>query len=338
MKCYRIKAWNDVFEDRRTRDVQRLTHVFLPITEDGEGFRFLMQTTEGISAYGVFIALVRIAGRCPGRGVLADERGPLTTDRMAIRTGMPKQVVADAVRVLESPDVGWLEAFELDAAPVAPSRGGAPVRAVAPPPARRPRADESPPLQQCNGHCSLPENQGSGQAVRSENPRPREDAARPDVAPQTPPAEAPLPAAALPNSQAAQGIAHCRKDQRNDPRYSRHDPRKDQPPKAQRVERPTSGKPAVQDLASRLVAFSWKGSTIYDQGAASAMAKQLFADRSINPHAQLSWAIETMHARSRTEVIENPGGYFRHLLLKERAPPEWIHEHQRQSAENLLND
>lgn len=316
MKTYRIKSWNDVFEDRRTRDVKRLEHVFLPVSEDGEGFRFLMQTTEGISAYGVFIALVRIAGRCPQRGVLADERGPLTTDRMAIRTGMPKQVVADAVRVLESLDVGWLEAFDPETGPEISRRGDAPERAALAPPARRPRADESPPLQQCNGQCSLPENQGNGQAVRSETPRPREDAARPDAA------QGPLPAAPLPDSQAAQGTAHCRNGAA----------------KAPRVERPTRGKPAVQDLAARIGAFAWQGTPIYDPGAASAMAKQLFTDRTINPHLQLAWAIETMHVRSRSESIGNPGGYFRHLLLKERAPPEWIHEYQRRAAKDLLDE
>jgi hypothetical protein len=81
--------------------------------------------------------------------------------------------------------------------------------------------------------------------------------------------------------------------------------------------------------------FSFRDQPLYDQGAASAIARELFRDRKVNPSAQLAWAIETMHERSRTEAIENPSGYFRKLLLKERAPPEWIHNYQRRKALEL---
>lgn len=299
MKCYRVKSWDAVFEDRRTREVKKMEYCFLPIAEDGEGFRTLMQTNEGITAYGVFIALVRIAGRCPERGVFADERGPLTTDRMAIRTGMPKQVVADAVKLLESPEVGWLETFECENGYV----GAAPTR-------RRHSADEPPHLQQCNGQCSLPEQQGNGQAVRLDTPGAR--------------GEIPLPAAALPNSQAAQGTAHCRNALPGN--------EKTETPPRNPEAKPNEN---VQAIAAELMRFEVGKAPLYDEGSAKAIARELCRNRKIIPGLQLVWAIETMHDRARTESIDNYAGYFRKLLLKERAPPEWIHEYQRKKAQEL---
>jgi len=318
MTTYRIKCWNRTFEDRRSREIDRLKYVNVPVSDDGEGFRMLMSTPEGVQAYGAFIAVVRIAARMKSRGVLKDERGPLTARRLAVLAGMPHEVMEKALPMLASDDIGWLEDAEKAVAEASePDIDGEndehddeepmerPPRADRAPTARRRSAVRAP--QQCNGQCSLPNSQGNGQAVRSDTPGARE--------------ENPLPAAALPDSEAARGTAHCQ-------------PQESKPSRTPRADG-NQGSPGVIEIATRLMNFTFRQQSLFDQGASSAIARELFRDRKVNPSVQFAWAVETMHTRTRTESIDNPAGYFRKLLLKERAPPEWIHEHQRKKAQEL---
>lgn len=161
MTTYRIKLWNQTFEDRRARELERLKFVALPVAEDGEGFRMLMSTPEGVQAYGAFIAVVRIAARMKSRGVLRDERGPLTARRLAVLAGMPHEVMEKALSILASDEIGWLEdAEQSDAGASEPHIDGdgehaaeratnaRRSRADAAPTPRRPRADRAPHTEQ----------------------------------------------------------------------------------------------------------------------------------------------------------------------------------------------
>lgn len=112
MKTYRIKDWNRVFENHRSRELKALDYVSWPVRSTSEAFKFLMRSQEGVLAFGVFSALVAEAARCPARGVLADEKGPITVRRMALRLGTPESVIEAAVKLLTSDDVGWLEEFD----------------------------------------------------------------------------------------------------------------------------------------------------------------------------------------------------------------------------------
>jgi hypothetical protein len=61
-----------------------------------------------VAAYGVFVALVQIAAKVPVRGVLADEKGPMSDNVLAARIGCPLEVLTKALQVLTGPDVGWI--------------------------------------------------------------------------------------------------------------------------------------------------------------------------------------------------------------------------------------
>ena len=108
---YKIKNWNEVFEKFMTRDRHRgLDWVSWPTAQDSEGFLFLSRTPEGHIALGVFGALVQFAGRRrkEDRGVLADDKGPLTPERYSARYGLHIDHARAAWKLLSEPPVGWL--------------------------------------------------------------------------------------------------------------------------------------------------------------------------------------------------------------------------------------
>lgn len=105
---WRIKDWNDVFEDYRSREVKRLAWLKFDLGRESEAYRLLLQSREGVMAYGVFWAIVQIAAKMPVRGVLEDERGPFTPARLSLRIGTPAPLIEEAIAILTRPDVGWL--------------------------------------------------------------------------------------------------------------------------------------------------------------------------------------------------------------------------------------
>ena len=108
-EAYAIKDWNETFENFRTRALTTaLRWVQLPTKQDALGFRMLMRSPEGVSAYGVFIALVQIAAKVPNRGVLADDKGPMSDNVLAARVGCSLEILTKALEVLTGPEVGWI--------------------------------------------------------------------------------------------------------------------------------------------------------------------------------------------------------------------------------------
>lgn len=126
MTCYRIKDWDSVFENRRTRELDGLRYVCWPTSQNSEAFNVLIRTNAGREALGIFGALVQWAARAPVRGTLVDHKGPLTPARFAARFSVPEADAVAAFELLASPLIGWLESAD------------------APPIDRRPSADVVP--------------------------------------------------------------------------------------------------------------------------------------------------------------------------------------------------
>jgi len=107
---YAIKAWNAIFENNRSRQLDEPTYVNWPVRRDSEGFASLMRDAKGIAAFGIFAALAQWMGRQPMKtrllGILADDKGPLTPERFAVRMGAPVRDVRAAWDRLAS--IGWL--------------------------------------------------------------------------------------------------------------------------------------------------------------------------------------------------------------------------------------
>lgn len=104
-----IRNWDEHFECSQSRKVGRsLNWVATPCKHDGKSFRRLMLRPDGVEIYGAWILLVQIAAKCPRRGVLADQDGPLVADDFAIKTGCPVSTFEKAIKVLSGTDIGWV--------------------------------------------------------------------------------------------------------------------------------------------------------------------------------------------------------------------------------------
>jgi hypothetical protein len=63
-KFWRIKDWNEHFENNRTRDLKRMAWVPMPNKMDGDGYTELLDHPNGAAHFGVWVAIVEIASRC----------------------------------------------------------------------------------------------------------------------------------------------------------------------------------------------------------------------------------------------------------------------------------
>lgn len=124
---YTIKAWERHYENAQSRKSKKSHRwVAMPNKHDGKGFRRIMAMRDGAAIYGAWCLIVQIASKCPMRGVLADDDGPLDAEDMASKTGCPSSVFSRALEVLTSERVAWIlvEVYQSATRPVEQSGSG----------------------------------------------------------------------------------------------------------------------------------------------------------------------------------------------------------------------
>lgn len=106
---YSIRDWNENFENAGSRKLKG-AHGWVPIPtkHDGKSYRRLMMMPRGPEIYAAWILIIQVAAKCPTRGVLADQDGPLTEDDLSIKTSCPAELFSAALKVLASKEIGWL--------------------------------------------------------------------------------------------------------------------------------------------------------------------------------------------------------------------------------------
>lgn len=105
---YSIRRWDEIFENSQSRQHRRLSWVPVPNKHDGKSYRRLIARENGLALYGAWCLMVQVASKCPVRGVLADEDGPLDAEDLAAKTGGSAQLFAEAFELLSQPKLGWL--------------------------------------------------------------------------------------------------------------------------------------------------------------------------------------------------------------------------------------
>lgn len=114
---YRVRNWEDHYENHITRKIKHLNWVATPNKHDGRGFRRLLRMPDGIALYGAWHIILQVASKMPKRGTLADEDGPLTPEDISDKTGAPADLIRRALRACSSPEVGWLEVSSTSLSP-----------------------------------------------------------------------------------------------------------------------------------------------------------------------------------------------------------------------------
>ena len=116
MKAYRIKDWDEIYENNRSRTVKELQWVAIPNRHDGEGFKLVMQHARASEIFTAFVLILQVASRCEfqgKRGVLVRDGRPHDAASLALKTGGRSEWFELALEALSSPEIGWIEPFEV---------------------------------------------------------------------------------------------------------------------------------------------------------------------------------------------------------------------------------
>lgn len=106
----RIKNWDKLFENNRTREMVKMQWVPVPNRHDGEGYSTLMSHSDGLAFYGAWQLILQTASKCLDRGVLSRDDGTaLDAHAIAVKTRAPESILRKAIPVLI--EIGWLELF-----------------------------------------------------------------------------------------------------------------------------------------------------------------------------------------------------------------------------------
>jgi len=107
MVIYRIKDWESVFENNRSRELKKMRWFACPSRLDGDGYTTIMEEESGAACYGCFITFCAIASRCQQRGTLIRDSGlPHDVSSLSRMTRIPTKIIRLAIERLSA--VGWL--------------------------------------------------------------------------------------------------------------------------------------------------------------------------------------------------------------------------------------
>ncbi|MDE2426751.1 MAG: hypothetical protein KGO96_12690 [Elusimicrobia bacterium] len=113
---FRVRNWDEHFEVWQSRRIAGpLSWVGMPTKHDGKSYRRLMRKTNGPALFCCWCLIVQVAAKCPARGTLADADGPLTAEDLEAKTGCRAEVFYEALEVLTSKEINWLETVEFAA-------------------------------------------------------------------------------------------------------------------------------------------------------------------------------------------------------------------------------
>lgn len=112
MKCYRIRDWDEHFENCESRRYKNLNWIPFPNRHDGKRFRRIMRHEKAADIFAAWCLIVQVASRCSPRGWLVDRDGALSSIDLSDATGLPQRCFRLAFDILSSPEIAWLERVE----------------------------------------------------------------------------------------------------------------------------------------------------------------------------------------------------------------------------------
>ena len=133
MKIYRVKNWEALYENNRTRELKHMSWVPVPNSHDGDGYTALVCRESGPQLYGAWIVILQVASKCGnhalscgGRGTLVRDNGfPHDAASLSRITRFPENIIKLALDALVSRDVGWLICEEMPTKAAIPHEGAA---------------------------------------------------------------------------------------------------------------------------------------------------------------------------------------------------------------------
>jgi hypothetical protein len=108
----RVKGWGSLYENHRSRALQKLEFVLVPNRMDTDGYTTLLDHPNGPAHLGAWLAILQIASRCKERGVLANSDGrPHDARSLSRISRIPAAIFEEVIPRLVN-EVQWLEHVE----------------------------------------------------------------------------------------------------------------------------------------------------------------------------------------------------------------------------------
>jgi len=109
MKVYRIKNWDELYENNRTRILKVMHWIPVPNKHDGDGYLTLVERKNGAAYLGAWLAILQVASKCQERGTLMRGDGtPHTAESIARITRISADTIEAALEILTN-ECKWLE-------------------------------------------------------------------------------------------------------------------------------------------------------------------------------------------------------------------------------------
>lgn len=116
MTTYRVRDWEAIYENNRTKELKRMSWVPIPNKMDGDGYTELVDHEHGAAHFGAWVAIIEIASKCETRGTLVREGGkPHDARSLARMSRLPVNLFEEVIPRLIGP-IGWLEVIETETA------------------------------------------------------------------------------------------------------------------------------------------------------------------------------------------------------------------------------
>lgn len=111
---YKIKDWDEHYENAGSRKIEHCSWCPIPNKQDGLGYALLIQGGTGSTLYAAFVATVLVCSKhsLPRNGWITDngkETGrPLTAYDLHLKTKLPEREIKEMLERASKPDIDWI--------------------------------------------------------------------------------------------------------------------------------------------------------------------------------------------------------------------------------------
>jgi hypothetical protein len=110
---YRIRNWEQVYENSESRKRDTLRWVATPNEHQGAGWGRMVAHKRKIELFCAWNLIIQVASKCRERGILRHGVRIYTDEDLAFKTGFPISIFTLALSFFSDKNIGWLEKVEI---------------------------------------------------------------------------------------------------------------------------------------------------------------------------------------------------------------------------------
>src|ERR1700684_3855635 len=98
MKVYRVRDWDSLYENNRTRSMKFMQWIPITNKQDGDGYIQVVEGKNGAEMLGGWLAILQVASKCRTRGTLLRSSGhPHDAASISAMSRLPADSIQNAL-------------------------------------------------------------------------------------------------------------------------------------------------------------------------------------------------------------------------------------------------